>query len=76
MTTAAPPATREQAAVCEVSQRALRIWPGLDVRSLSGCGCDPGRIASFIALETSLPIEVITGILVPTERTEPPFYFG
>jgi len=76
MTTAAPSATRDQVAACEVSERALRIWPGLDPRSLSRCGCDPDRIAVFVAAETSLSIEVITGILVPLERGEPPFYFG
>jgi len=53
----------------------------------SGCGrdsipgpspaaADPDRIADFVAHETSLPVEVITGILVAIERAEPPFYFG
>jgi len=76
MTTAAPPDARRHAHLCEVSERALRIWPGLDPRSLSSCGCDPDRIAVFVARETSLSVEVITGILVPIERGEPPFYFG
>jgi hypothetical protein len=76
MTTAAPSAARPRAALCEVSERALRIWPGLDPSSLSSCGCDPDRIAVFVARETSLSIEVITGILVTIERGEPPFYFG
>jgi hypothetical protein len=73
---AAPPAARQQAAVCEVSERALRIWPGLDSRSLASCGCDPDQIAIFVAGATSLSVEVITGILAPIERGEPPFYFG
>jgi hypothetical protein len=76
MTTAAPSAARDQVDLCEVTERALRIWPRLDARSLSSCGCDPDRIAVFIAGQTSLPIEVITGILVTIERAEPPFYFG
>lgn len=76
MTTAAPSAARQQAALCEVSERALRIWPGLDPRSLSRCGCDPDQIAVFVARETRLSIDVITGILVTIERGEPPFYFG
>ena len=75
MTTATPSA-RQQADLCELIERALRIWPGLDPRSLHGCGCDPDRIAVFVARETSLSIEVITGLLVPIERGEPPFYFG
>jgi hypothetical protein len=76
MTTAAPSVTRDQVAVCDVSERALRIWPGLDPRSLARCGCDPDQIAVFVARETSLSIEVIAGILVPIDRGEPPFYFG
>jgi hypothetical protein len=76
MTTAVQSAARHQAALCEVRERALRLWPRLDPRSLSRCGCDPDRIADFVARETSLPVELITGILVAIERAEPPFYFG
>jgi hypothetical protein len=76
MTTAVRSAARQQAAVCDVCERALRIWPELDAGSLSSCGCDPDRIAIFVAGETSLPVEVIIGILVSIERAEPPFYFG
>jgi hypothetical protein len=54
----------------------LLIWPRLDTRSLSRCGGDPDRIARLVARRTSLSIEVITAILVKTDRAEPPFYFG
>ena len=76
MTTATLSATGDLVKVCEVSERALRIWPGLDARSLSRCGCDPDRIAVFVATQTSLPIDTISRILLPIERVEPPFYFG
>jgi len=62
--------------VCDVSRRALLIWPRLDPRSLSRCGCDPARIARLVARRTNLPVDVITAILVKADRAEPPFYFG
>ena len=62
--------------VCDLSRRALLIWPRLDPRSLSRCGCDADRIARLVARRTSLSVEVITAILVQADRAEPPFYFG
>jgi hypothetical protein len=76
MTTLARPTQPRSLRVCDLSRRALLIWPRLDARSLSRCGCDADRIARLVARRTSLPIEVITAILVRPDRAEPPFYFG
>ena len=76
MTTLGRSTKRRSTAVCAIGRRALLIWPGLDVRSLSRCGCRADRIALFVAQQTNLSVDVIIGILVPIERAEPPFYFG
>lgn len=76
MTTLARPDHRHSPGGCDLPQRALLIWPRLDLRSLSRCGCDPRRIARLVARRTNLSVEVITAILVQADRAEPPFYFG
>jgi hypothetical protein len=72
------PNSRPAAETCPFTRRAMAIWPRLDRRTLARCGCDPHRIAAFVAHRTSLPIEVITAILEDGERVEnhPSFYFG
>lgn len=78
--TTPPPSLRQRPAVeaCAFMQRAMLIWPRLDRRSLARCGCDPRRIAAYVARRTSLSVEVITAILEECGRpeTEPSFYFG
>jgi hypothetical protein len=75
-----PPSPRQRPTVeaCAFMQRALLIWPRLDRRSLARCGCDPRRIAAYVARRTSLSVEVIAAILEECGRPddEPSFYFG
>jgi hypothetical protein len=63
---------------CAFTQRAMLIWPRLDRRVLARCGCDPRRIAAYVARRTSLPVEVITAILEDGQRAErePAFSLG
>ena len=49
---------------CLYNLRALSIWPRLDRRALSRCGCDPQRIARLVARRTSLPIETVLGLIL------------
>jgi hypothetical protein len=51
-------------AACLYNLRALSIWPRLDRRALSRCGCDPQRIARLVARRTSLPIEAVLGLIL------------
>ncbi len=79
MNIAAPAASRRSAVeACTFMQRAMFLWPRLDRRILARCGCDPRRIARYVARRTSLSIEAITAILEKSEPAEsdPPFYFG
>jgi hypothetical protein len=79
MTAAAPAANRRSALEeCALMQRAMFIWPRLDRQSLARCGCDPRKIAGYVARRTSLSVEAITTLLEQGERaaSEPPFYFG
>ena len=48
---------------CRYNHRALGIWPRLDRRALSRCGCDPERIARLVARRTSLPIEAVRALI-------------
>ena len=43
--------------------RALTIWPRLDAAGLARAGDDPRRIAALVARRSSLPVDVITGML-------------
>jgi len=62
----------------DVAERALLMWPRLDRRKLARCADDPSRIARLVATRTSLPTEVIVGILTQPERREDEstYYFG
>ena len=77
-TPARAPGPRPAVQTCAFTQRAMLIWPRLDRRTLARCGCDPRRIAAYVARRTSLPVEVITAILVAGGRAdrEPSFSFG
>ena len=48
---------------CSLDQRALALWPRLDRRALTRCGCDAGRIARYVARRTSLPLDSIVAML-------------
>ena len=48
---------------CRYDLRVLSIWPRLDRRALSRCGCDPERIARLVARRTSLPIEAVLALI-------------
>jgi hypothetical protein len=48
---------------CPLDERALFLWPRLDRRALTRCGCDPYRIAAYVARRTSLPLESIVAML-------------
>jgi hypothetical protein len=63
---------------CAFTQRAMFIWPRLDRRTLARCGCDPRRIAAYVARRTSLSVDAITALLEESVRaeSEPSFYFG
>ena len=62
----------------DVAERALLMWPRLDRRKLARCADDPSRIARLVATRTSLPTEVIVGILTQPDRREDEstYYFG
>ena len=45
------------------AQRAIAMWPRLDMRALRRCNDDPHRIALLVAHRTSMPIESIVGLL-------------
>jgi hypothetical protein len=74
------PASNPRSAVekCVFVQRAMFFWPRLDRRTLARCGCDPRKIAAYVARRTSLSVDAITELLEESVRadTEPSFYFG
>jgi hypothetical protein len=77
MTIVSPVANRRSSVTtCPFIQRAMLIWPRLDQRILARCGCDPRKIARYVARRTSLPIEAIIALLDQGGRSEPTFYFG
>lgn len=50
-------------AACDVRQKALAVWPGLDRRKLTRTCGDPKRVARLVERRTALPRESILGIL-------------
>ena len=54
-----------------VARRALALWPRLDRRALRRCRGDAARIARFVARRSSLPQDVIVGML-EAAPPEPP----
>ncbi len=55
-----PPSGRVRSeGLCDAARRALLMWPRLDRKVLGRCGCDPVRIARYVARRTSLPLEEI-----------------
>ena len=49
--------------LCPAALRAMTIWPRLDRRQLSRCGCDTTRLAGYIARRTRMPIRSIEALL-------------
>ena len=79
MTTPAPASNKRSAVeACAYVQRAMLIWPRLDRRTLARCGCDPRKIAAYVARRTSLSVDAIAALLEESVRaeSEPSFYFG
>lgn len=60
----------EPPAADAMRRRALLIWPRLDAAALRRCGDDPERVAALVGRRTSLPHEVILGILRVPQVTE------
>ena len=48
---------------CPPQARAMALWPRLDRRALSRCGCDPARIANYVSRRTRLPRKAIETLL-------------
>jgi len=48
---------------CSAQLRAMALWPRLDRRALTRCGCDPARIANYVSHRTRLPAKAIEKIL-------------
>jgi hypothetical protein len=57
-------------AVDAIRRRALLVWPRLDAAALRRCGSDPERIADLVGRRTTLPREVIVGILMTPAVSE------
>jgi hypothetical protein len=48
---------------CPAALRAMALWPRLDRRALSRCGCDAARIANFVSRRTRMPKKAIETLL-------------
>jgi hypothetical protein len=48
---------------CLAQARAMALWPRLNRRSLTRCGCDPARIANYVSRRTILPKKAIEDLL-------------
>jgi hypothetical protein len=48
---------------CRAQLRAMALWPRLDRRALSRCGCDPARIAQYVSRRTRIPAAAIEILL-------------
>jgi hypothetical protein len=48
---------------CSARVRAMALWPRLDRRSLTRCGCDPTRIAKYVSRRTRMPAKSIETLL-------------
>ncbi len=48
---------------CLAQTRAMDLWPRLDRRALSRCGCDPARIANYVSHRTRMPKNAIEALL-------------
>jgi hypothetical protein len=52
---------------CPARSKALALWPRLDRKALSRCGCDPARIARYVSRRTRIPADAIEHLLSETE---------
>jgi hypothetical protein len=57
------PRSSRSASWCHAQLRAMALWPRLDRRALSRCGCDPARLALYISRRTRMPVSAIEKIL-------------
>jgi hypothetical protein len=48
---------------CPAQTRAMALWPRLDRRALTRCGCDPARLANYISRRTRMPKQAIETLL-------------
>lgn len=48
---------------CQAQARAMDLWPRLDRRALTRCGCDPARIANYVSRRTRMPKKAIEMLL-------------
>jgi hypothetical protein len=60
--TSAPPRSRDREG--GLTRRALALWPRLDEHALRRAQDDPMRVARLVAKRTSLPLDVILGMLL------------
>jgi len=49
--------------LCPAQMRAMALWPRLDRRALTRCGCDPARIANYVSRRTRMPKRAIETLL-------------
>ena len=54
---------------CFAQVRALALWPRLDRRALTRCGCDPARIANYVSRRTRLPTKAIETLLSQSQAS-------
>ena len=55
---------------CPAQVRAMALWPRLDRRSLSRCGCDPSRIANYVSHRTRMPATAIEALISESPNVE------
>ena len=48
---------------CSAQVRAMALWPRLDRRALTRCGCDPAKIATYVSHRTRMPVKAIEKII-------------
>jgi len=53
----------------DIARRALALWPRLDATAIRRCHGDPWRIAAVVSRRTTLPTEVIVGMLLSARIT-------
>lgn len=48
---------------CPAQTRAMALWPRLNRRALTRCGCDPACIANHVSRRTRMPKQAIETLL-------------
>ncbi len=61
------PVNRSAAGWCPAQLKAMALWPRLNRRGLMRAGCDPARIAQYVARRTRIPVRDIEQLLAAAE---------